>query len=79
LVDIKVPESAIDQEVINLISEFTDCNIRSGSKPESFKKFSQEIFNNLKSIAVQHVKIGGIFNKFLRMKIQSLLRVIMKI
>jgi trigger factor len=65
-VDVKVPESAINQEATNLMNEFADRKIRSGAKPQDISKNSQAIFNGFKPVAAQRVKIGAILDKIAR-------------
>ncbi|MDR0693263.1 MAG: trigger factor [Puniceicoccales bacterium] len=62
-VDVKVPESAINQEATNLMNEFADRKVRSGVKPQDIAKNSQEIFDGFKPVATQRVKIGAILDK----------------
>jgi trigger factor len=62
-VDIKVPESAINQEVTNLMNEFADRKVRSGTKLRDISKNFQEIFNSFKPTAMQRVKIGAVLDK----------------
>jgi trigger factor len=62
-IDIKVPESAINQEATDLMNESIDRKIRSGIKPEDISKSSQEILNGFKFVATQRVKIGAILDK----------------
>ncbi|MDR1890986.1 MAG: trigger factor [Puniceicoccales bacterium] len=62
-VDVKIPESALDGEATNLMDEFVDRKIRSGANLDDISKRSQEIFDGLKPIAMQRVKIKAILDK----------------
>ncbi|MDR2432259.1 MAG: trigger factor [Puniceicoccales bacterium] len=62
-IDVKIPESAINQEATNLMNEFADRKVRSGVNPQDIAKNSQEIFNSFKPAATQRVKIGAILDK----------------
>ncbi|MDR2603601.1 MAG: trigger factor [Puniceicoccales bacterium] len=62
-VDIKIPESAINQEAANLMNEYADRKVRSGTKPQDIARNSQEIFDSFKPAAIQRVKIGAILDK----------------
>jgi trigger factor len=65
-IDVKIPESAINQEATNLMNEFANRKVRSGTKPQDISENSQEIFNGFKPVAVQRVKIGAILDKIAR-------------
>jgi trigger factor len=62
-IDVKIPESAINQEATNLMNEFVDRKVRSGTRPQDITKNSQAIFNSFKPVAAQRVKIGAILDK----------------
>ncbi|MDR2629181.1 MAG: trigger factor, partial [Puniceicoccales bacterium] len=62
-VDVKIPENAINQEATNLMNEFVDRKVRSGTRPQDITKNSQEIFDSFKPVAIQRVKIGAILDK----------------
>jgi FKBP-type peptidyl-prolyl cis-trans isomerase (trigger factor) len=67
-IDVKIPESAINQEVTNLMNELADRKIRSGVNLQDGAKNSHEIFNSFKSAATQRVKMDAILEKLPNMK-----------
>jgi trigger factor len=72
--DVKIPESAIDQEASNLMNEFADRKVRSGAKLEDIERLSHEIFNSFRPIATKRVKIGAILDKIAKDEKIELLR-----